>query len=395
MSSSEKSPEEAHREALAHDLREANEELLVRGLREQELAQAAQRSADELRALLENMTEGVAVFDHEGDILRLNRVGRSILGIGSDAPLEDAFWCCTFRDARGTVLDARVDLVWPMLAGERLSEQSLSVERADGTVRALAFSGSGVNQGAAPPSQAFAVFRDVTDLRELEKVRDQYFSLISHDLRGPLAIAKLSAELILETQDPLQRGSLTHHLRVSLERMDEMIRTLLDAEWLRAGKPFPLHTAPCDLREVCAEVVSELRSLHGDRFLLEGEHEVMGSWDRDQVRRAVWNLASNAVKYKAPGTVITLRCETDAQWARCSVHNEGAPIPLAEQSRLFAPFVRAPSAARPGAPQGWGLGLTMVRSCAEAHGGDVRVQSEPGKGTTFTLRLPRETPVPG
>jgi PAS domain S-box-containing protein len=382
--------EETLNESLARDLQAANQQLLVRSLREEQHAEAAERAADQLRAVLENMDEGVAIFDSLGELQELNPAGRSILGVTAADALDEVFNYCTFRWTDGPPLDVRQELIGRMLHGDHLVEERLTVVRRDGTARKLSFSGRAVLGDLGHSVLAFAVFRDVTAIRELELARAQFLSLISHDLRGPLAVGRLSAQLIGRTEDPQRRASLLRRVDASLERMDQMIETLLDTERLRAGEALPLHLSGVDLMEVAEEVVSEQRALHGEQFVLEGPSPVAGHWDRSQVRRAIWNLVSNAVKYGEEGGVVTLRCESDGTWAAISVHNFGSAIPLAEQTRLFAPFARSPAAMQSG-PQGWGLGLTMVRGCAQAHGGTISVHSEPEKGTTFTLRLPLES----
>ena len=111
-----------------------------------------------------------------------------------------------------------------------------------------------------------------------------------------------------------------------------------------------------------------------------------GRWSCDELRRALWNLVVNAVKYGRDDTPITIRIERYGDRARLSVHNFGDPIPPENRERIFDVFMQ-----RTGAPQaedGWGLGLALVRGCAQAHGGEVVVDSSLAAGTTFTIDLP-------
>jgi signal transduction histidine kinase len=121
--------------------------------------------------------------------------------------------------------------------------------------------------------------------------------------------------------------------------------------------------------------------------MVRGAKTARGIWSAEELRRAVWNLASNAVKYGSPGSpiVFTIDCTTSA--VAISVHNRGTPIPPDEQATLFTPFSQSRSRSAGGTP-GWGLGLTLVRGCAEAHGGSVHVESDAEAGTTFTIVLP-------
>ena len=96
---------------------------------------------------------------------------------------------------------------------------------------------------------------------------------------------------------------------------------------------------------------------------------------------------ANAAKYSAPGTIVSIKLEKLDGLAKLAIHNEGNPIPVEEQKLLFQPFLRA-KAAQDSGKKGWGLGLTLVKGIAEAHGGTVTVESSAEKGTTFTLSIP-------
>lgn len=169
-----------------------------------------------------------------------------------------------------------------------------------------------------------------------------------------------------------------------------MVRDLLDANRIHAGKRLPLKLAECDLAAIARAVDEELAAIHGKRFVVEGDAEVRGVWSEADLHRALWNLALNGVKYGATDRPITITIRATVEGANASVHNEGAPISVEQQEQLFQPFSRAHSSVM-GGPRGWGLGLTLVHGCAEAHGGRVRVTSDDANGTTFTIELPRES----
>jgi signal transduction histidine kinase len=145
-----------------------------------------------------------------------------------------------------------------------------------------------------------------------------------------------------------------------------------------------------DLVAVAQDIVQELRMMHGDRFLVDtGEHE-WGFWSAREMRRAIWNLASNAIKYGDQTTPVEIRiAPVVAGNVEVSVHNQGPMIPAADRAMLFEPFSRAISV-RAASQRGWGLGLTLVKGCVAAHGGVVELESDPATGTTFTLRFPRD-----
>lgn len=176
----------------------------------------------------------------------------------------------------------------------------------------------------------------------------------------------------------------------SIERTDHMVRDLLDANRIRAGKRLPLRLDNSDLGAVADEVVAEFCAIHGDRVVLNAEPRIRGIWSAEEVRRALWNLVTNAIKYGAPDQKITVAVRRTQSGAEASVHNYGPMISKDEQGRLFEPFARAQTAAV-GSVTGWGLGLTLVRGCAEAHGGRVEVTSAATTGTTFTIVPPLDS----
>ncbi|MFY1827421.1 ATP-binding protein [Myxococcus fulvus] len=231
----------------------------------------------------------------------------------------------------------------------------------------------------------------VETLQEERELRERFVSVLAHDLRGPLSAAKVATQLLLRRPEVMEeRRDLARRIDQNIERTDRMVRDLLDANRIRAGEQLSLQFAPCDLRSIAREVIEELSIIHGERFLLVADAPVEGFWSEDELRRALWNLTSNAVKYGASDSPVTLTVARTASGARVSVHNEGRAISQSDQDLLFKPFSRTRSA-REGPSKGWGLGLTLVWGCAQAHGGRVSIESKEPTGTTFTLELPLDS----
>jgi signal transduction histidine kinase len=213
---------------------------------------------------------------------------------------------------------------------------------------------------------------------------------LSHDLRTPLTAIKLTAQLIARGRDasgPLV--SSAQRISATIDRADGMIGNLLDANQLRAGERLHLEMKECDLVLIARQTIDELTIMHGERFKLRASGPVLGFWNREGIGRILENLCSNGIKYGDPAKQISVGICTDAELVKISVHNEGPFIPQAEQATLFDPFKRAESA-KSGQQKGWGLGLTLVKGLCEAHGGSVNVESAPGRGTTFQIRLPHD-----
>lgn len=237
-----------------------------------------------------------------------------------------------------------------------------------------------------------AVLAAKVDALTAERVlRERFVSILAHDLREPLSAAKVGTELLLHAPDlPAEQREVATRIDASLGRADRMIRDLLDAARVRVGEQLLLEVAELDPAELARDVVDELRRLHGPRFAVRADSPVRVHWSAYEIRRSLWNLLTNAVKYGDPQAAITVAIEPAGDDVAVSVHNWGAPLSADDAAHVFDPFVRTAGARARGPGKGWGLGLTLVRGCAEAHGGRVEVASSEAGGTTFTLRLPRD-----
>jgi signal transduction histidine kinase len=217
--------------------------------------------------------------------------------------------------------------------------------------------------------------------------------VLAHDLRGPLTAAHMNVETLLRAGHlPPAETAIAHRAIRNLDRTDRMIRDLLDVHRVRAGKPLPLKVEVCPVEKVVRGAVEQLRENFGDRFVLEVTPEAAGTdsrWDPEQVRRALWNLGTNAIKYGAPSRPVIVGVARQGDCIALRVHNEGNPLSREQIERMFQfqPFERAGAEEGDG-DRGWGLGLTLVHATAMAHGGGVDVESDEAQGTTFTMWLP-------
>jgi signal transduction histidine kinase len=212
---------------------------------------------------------------------------------------------------------------------------------------------------------------------------------VAHDLRNPLSALKMSAALISSDRPlPEERLRKTMALvRRQVARLDRMVGDLLDATRIEAGR-FELSLEERDARELAREVV-ELYLAGGsshDLRLVLPEEPVVLRCDATRVEQVLHNLVSNALKYSPVGSRVDVRVERQGEEAVLSVVDRGIGISAEELRNLFAPFRRT-GRARETAP-GVGLGLSVARRIVEAHKGRIEVESRPGVGSTFRVRLP-------
>lgn len=221
----------------------------------------------------------------------------------------------------------------------------------------------------------------------LHDIQALFTETLTHDLRGPLTVVKTGTYLMLQR---LERGAKVDDVAARIinaaDRMDAMIQNLLDAGQLRAGQDLKLDCEACDLEQLVQDVAADLGFVHRDRFMVVSEGAVMVYCSPKEMRRVIENIATNAVKYGALGTPITLTLQQTATQISLTIHNKGKPITSDAQAILFQQFRRTTAA---GEQTGWGLGLFLAKSLVEAHQGTIAVESAEGKGTSFIVTLPR------
>jgi signal transduction histidine kinase len=220
-----------------------------------------------------------------------------------------------------------------------------------------------------------------------EEYRGRASASLIHDLRGPLGAAfNYFGLLSRPTNTTEQACTFAKGAMRNLTRLKQMIEDMLDLSRLHAGEGVPLQLQRLEMREVIQEVLADFSAAHGDRYVLDAPERVEGVWCPEALKRAFYNLLENATKYGESSSPITVAVRASERHVTVSVHNVGPPIPTEELEQLFDAFRRGLEATA-GLNQGWGLGLSAVRSIAEAHGGGVVVDSSAEEGTTFMINI--------
>lgn len=234
-------------------------------------------------------------------------------------------------------------------------------------------------------------------LRREIALRDEFIATTAHELRNPLSPVYMQLEYLKETiagsTEPVGRAWLTTQLDAMTARLDRFLETLnrlLDASRLGAGH-LVLLPEPCDLVEITRGVLAaSRRQLEASACppMLDAPSAVVGRWDRMRLEQIVGNLVSNAVRYGAGQPIELAIAERDGA-VQLSVRDRGIGIAAEDQARIFQRFERARNVGR---SPGFGIGLWVVAELCRAMSGRVEVDSELGRGATFTVTLPREAP---
>jgi PAS domain S-box-containing protein len=225
----------------------------------------------------------------------------------------------------------------------------------------------------------------VRELLEAVRARDEFLSVASHELRTPLTTIGLQVESMAKSAtaeaDFTQRCAV---VKRQTERLDRLVEMLLEVSRIATGR-LSLDLEQVDMREVVREVVAEARGGAADRpILVHGEAPLVGTWDRLRLVQIATNLVGNAVKY-GRGRPIDVTVRAEGETAMLEVVDRGIGISAEDRGRIFDRFERAVSVRHYG---GLGLGLWITREIVKVLGGEITVESTPGEGSTFTVRLP-------
>ena len=228
----------------------------------------------------------------------------------------------------------------------------------------------------------------------LDRSRDLLLGILGHDLRSPLGAAINSARYLLQSEglSGVQIKSTSIILR-SGTRIEQIVSDILDIARTRLGGSLPIAPAPANLSVICQQVVEETQAFHPEhRVTFKPVGDLRGDFDEGRVGQLLTNLVENAIRHGAADKPVAITASASASDLVIGVHNEGAPIPPTELRRIFEPLTQSENGRNKS--EGLGLGLYSAQLIAQAHGGDINVESFEHEGTTFTVRLPRHPSGP-
>jgi signal transduction histidine kinase len=246
---------------------------------------------------------------------------------------------------------------------------------------------------------AFLMASDVSERERAlgrEKKRSEFeqqlIGIVSHDLRNPLQVIRLST--LLTTRDLTDPAAIRRCDRTlaAVDRAVRMVDDLLDFTRIRFDGGLTLTLKPVNLHKLSSHVVDEVLQARPERSIkVESTGDGGGHWDEDRLAQVLQNLVVNALQHTTEGTPVFVRTIGLAHEVVLEVHNGGVPIPAENLPRLFEPFHRGQTARRGGGSLG--LGLYITSRIVEAHAGSISVRSSVEEGTTFCVRLPRCHPT--
>lgn len=336
------------------------------------------------RELFESAHDLIQSADAHGRLLFANRAWREALGYTAAevstltldqvvAPGSRSHWYSALSAAPSEGASRRCEVTFVARTGR--------VIIAGGTLTTREVRGAPATLG---------IFRNVTEEREVERLKQEFVSTVSHELRTPLAsihgsLGLLSAGAV--GQLPQDAGEVVSIAERNVVRLLTLINDLLDLEKLQSGR-FVISLAATDMSAVLRRSVDAVQALVDENQIRidVASSEGRAFADPDRIVQVVINLLSNAAKFSARSTVVSMTSTEGAGWVTVSVRDQGPGIPASHQETIFERFRQVSSAERRSG--GTGLGLAICRTIVEGHGGRMGVESEEGRGSLFWFRLP-------
>lgn len=356
------------------------------------LQQILQRSAQRerlLNATVNTVDVGLLAIDQDGHDILFNRRQREVHRIGLPEEIDDA--------AEQDLLLFRPDGVTPIPADERPAHRAVAGETfSDYLIRI----GVGENQRVLSASArvmldeggkregAVVAFNDVTELVNALNAKEEFVAMVSHELRTPLTVIVGYLEMMLDEEPPKEIVTGLGVIGRNVTRLRRLVDDLLTA----ASGPPEVSPVDADLADIAQESVGAIAA-RGKEAGVDIVNDVSAGTitrcDPARIGQVLDNLLSNAVKYSPAGGTVTVRAQKMPGSVICEVEDSGMGMSAEDSAEVFSKFFRT-SAVREAAIPGVGLGLAIVRSIVEEHGGKIHCRSELGRGTTFTFELPDE-----
>lgn len=348
-----------------------------------QMAEAIEQATEREKALLKNSSDVIFSMDA---LLEIKVVSEACRRLWLYEPTE-LVGVELDRIIAPEALDKARSHLLKLTADQSSSQLELAVLRKDGSRMDASLSA----YFSAKENQIFCVAHDISDRKELERQKEDFLSMVSHDLRSPITSLLLTFDMFLQgILGTLNESGtkMAESSRRDLTRLNRMVNDLLDADKLEKGKMEILKSRfPAgQLKDmVLNSVAQQADAKEIDIILTWSDIEL--NCDLDRMIQVLVNLLNNAIKFSESGSKVELRLEALPGGVKIEVRDSGRGIPEEEQGRIFDKFrqVRRSDATEKG---GSGLGLAICKALVEAHGGSIKVKSKPGEGSCFSIELP-------
>ncbi len=342
--------------------------------------------------LIHNIPVGIFVVDRNGVIVEFNKVAQQITGYSR----EEALGKKCAEVLRSSLCHTNCPLFGPDTSNRPKVSQRATIRTKDQREVPIMFTSASLIDEKGQMKGGIEMFRDISESERLEKHRRVLISMFAHDLKAPVAIAGGFLTRLLKGKAGALTPKQEEYLRAidrEIRRLDNYIHSFLNILKMEAGQ-VPLSLEPCSIDKALDELTEGFKMQAAGKSI-NLRTEVPDSLtlvmaDKEQLQRVVSNLLDNAIKYAPEGSEVLIRVYETPDEVVCMIKDSGPGIDPEDLPHIFDPFYRGRRGGVGPAKAGSGLGLAVVRSIVEAHGGKVWVVSEPGQGTIFYFTIPKK-----
>ena len=343
--------------------------------------EAIEGERNKLSTVFLHMTDGIVAFNHDGVKIHYNPAAELLLGVSLEDNDLDYSVIFGSIEEKETVLALKSPTV--IRAEREIKDKTLEMILAP-------FAGSESGQNGI-----LAIIHDVTQQRKSEQMHREFVANVSHELRTPITNIRSYAETLEDVGEEMPKESREHFLQVILNESDRMVKIVQDLLMLSkfdAGDNdmrFENFDIATSTNNICEALRLNVEKRDMVLKLERPETGVVCCGDRARIEQVIVNIITNAIRYTPDGGEITVRVGGSENHVWVTVKDTGIGIPKEQLPHIFDRFYRV-DRARSRALGGSGLGLSIAREIVLKHGGDINIDSEPGKGTKVVIRLPRE-----
>lgn len=345
-------------------------------------------------AIMDSIADGVVVTDALGTIRLLNPKAKDILGLYAENAIGQnaTDFIRRFHDVSYEQIREKFQEV---IEGEKTF--TMEVKLALPTTRYYTLSLGPVRSREGMVKGIVAVLSDITKLKEMDQMKTDLMSMVTHEIRTPLATVRGFAQILLKGGIPAEKSSeFLGIINRQSNRLVNLVNDFLDISRIESGRQV-ITKGPLDIEKLVRNAVTDLQPLADEKDIklaFTGPSasiaEILA--DRNLIEQALINLVSNGIKYSPKGAQVEVALAKDGDFVRLDVKDNGLGIPKEALPRLFEKFYRVRCDDRKDII-GTGLGLSLVKQIVEVHGGAISVQSEHGVGSTFSFTIPASAPA--
>ena len=337
---------------------------------------------DKVSLILDCMDEGLILLDEEGKVLAINRAARTLFGFPEGEQEDGALLLTRSRRLREAIHDCQEKHSSIMLDVDALTEDARSLRLFVSPVSGRQYEGQ--------PVGTSILVSDVTELKKAEGIRSEFTANVSHELKTPLTSIKGFTDMLSSgmVASPADQKRFITMIGVEVDRLIDLINDILKLSELEsvAIDQTEERSAVLDAAHDTASLLEPSAKAAGVTLAVEGESVTVGV-PMSRLKELLFNLMGNGIKYSENGGTVTTRVHVQDGKAVISVEDHGIGIPEEDQSRVFERFYRVEKG-RARKNGGTGLGLAIVKHITQLYGGTVSLESQVGKGSTFTVILP-------